>query len=360
MPNVNGERESFELSHRRAQRPSPWRRARMRGAVSPKLLIALAIVVIAVVAGWWFLGRDGGTALTLPTPGASAPTQTTAENAGAPAAQTELTVSQLYGEARKAMSDNRMVAPPGNNALEFYLRILAQQPDNANAKDALRELFPFATAGVEDQINQNNVDEATRIMDLLAKADPSNYTLTILRSKMDAKKKQNDRELALKAQQDAAAAAAAAAAARGTAPPAAEATAAAAPVAAPAQTAEHSAAAAQTPKPATEVAKATPPPAPVPAAPSGESRDVRVVTAPRPTYPPAAARNRQHGWVEVEFTVAANGEVQNAHVVASQPARVFDREAVRAVENAKFDPKLVNGQAVASTLKRRIEFNLSE
>jgi protein TonB len=87
---------------------------------------------------------------------------------------------------------------------------------------------------------------------------------------------------------------------------------------------------------------------------------VRVVTAPRPTYPPAAARNRQHGWVEVEFTVAANGEVQNAHVVASQPARVFDREAVRAVENAKFDPKLVNGQAVASTLKRRIEFNLSE
>jgi len=359
MPNVNGERESFELSNRCAQRPSSWRRARMRGAVSPKLLIAVAVVVIAAVAGWWFLGRGGGTALTLPTPGASAPTQTAAETASAPAAQTELTVDQLYGEARKAMADNRMVAPPGNNALEFYLRILAQQPDNANAKDALRELFPFATAGVEDQINQNNVDEATRIMDLLAKADPSNYTLTILRSKMDAKKKQNDRELALKAQQDAAAAAAAAAAARGTAPGT-DATAAAAPATTPAQAAEHAAAAAQTPKPATEVAKATPPPAPVAAAPSGESRDVRVVTAPRPAYPPAAARNRQHGWVEVEFTVAASGEVQNAHVVASQPGRVFDREAVRAVENAKFEPKLVNGQATASTLKRRIEFNLSE
>lgn len=64
--------------------------------------------------------------------------------------------------------------------------------------------------------------------------------------------------------------------------------------------------------------------------------------------------------MEVEFTVAASGEVQNAHVVASQPGRLFDSEAVRAVEGAKFEPKLVNGQAVASTLKRRIEFNLAE
>ena len=39
------------------------------------------------------------------------------------------------------MADNRMVAPPGNNALEYYLRILDKQPDNTNAKDALRELF---------------------------------------------------------------------------------------------------------------------------------------------------------------------------------------------------------------------------
>ena len=109
--------------------------------------------------------------------------------------------------------------------------------------------------------------------------------------------------------------------------------------------------------------KAAPAPAEAPApapAPVGESRDVRVVTAPRPKYPAAAARNRQSGWVEVEFTVAATGEVQNAHVVESQPGRVFDREAVSAVESAKFEPKLVNGQAVASTIKRRIDFNLSE
>ncbi|MCW5579367.1 MAG: TonB family protein, partial [Dokdonella sp.] len=40
------------------------------------------------------------------------------------------------------------------------------------------------------------------------------------------------------------------------------------------------------------------------------------------------------------------------------PARVFDREAVRAIERAKFEPRLENGQPVASTLRRRIEFSL--
>ncbi len=109
------------------------------------------------------------------------------------AAADDLSANELYKAARTAVGENRMVEPPGNNALEYYLRILAKQPDDSSATDALRELFPFATAGAEDQINQGNFDEATRIMALLAKADPSNYTLTILRSKLDAKKKQNDR-----------------------------------------------------------------------------------------------------------------------------------------------------------------------
>ena len=66
-----------------------------------------------------------------------------------------------------AMGENRMVAPAGNNALEYYLRILAKAPDDSGAKDALRELFPFATGSAEDQINQGNFDEATRIVNLL-------------------------------------------------------------------------------------------------------------------------------------------------------------------------------------------------
>ncbi|TCO36856.1 energy transducer TonB [Dokdonella fugitiva] len=335
---------------------------RVRGLALPQIIVIVLGLALLAVAAWWFLG-SGGTTVTST---ATAPTQAAApgENSApnAEPASADLSVDQLYKEARAAMSENRMVTPAGKNALEYYLRIVAKQPDDNGAKDALRELFPFATAGVEDQINQGNFDEANRIMALLATADPSNYTLTILRSKLDLKKKQADRDLAQKAAQEAAAAAAATRTAQGgTAPGASEAG--ATPATAPASTAatgaETSAAPASTP---TEVAKATPPPSaaptPAPPAPVGETRDVRVVTPPRPTYPPAAVRNRQDGWVEVEFTVAADGSVQNAHVTASEPSRVFDREAVRAVQQAKFEPKLENGQAVASTLRRRIEFKL--
>lgn len=358
MPNSIGQNVSKHSSGqhlRRTERDLGGNR--VRGAAPVAIIAVIVVALIAAAAAWWLLVHNKQTAANQPTATSATSAQGTSATGAEPAAPVELTVDQIYAEARKAMADNRMVSPPGNNALEYYLKILEKRPDDSGAKDALRELFPFATAGVEDQINQDNMDEATRIMDLLAKADPSNYTLTILRSKMDAKRKQSERDLALKAQQEAAALAAAEAAKKaaetGTTAGTAEPTGAASGGQSAGGTSKAPAAAK-----APEVA--TPTPAPTPVVPQGESREVRVVSAPRPKYPPAAARNRQSGWVEVEFTVAASGEVQNAHVTASQPARVFDREAVRAVEGAKFDPKLENGQPVASTLRRRIEFNLGE
>ncbi|MEP7096877.1 MAG: energy transducer TonB, partial [Dokdonella sp.] len=122
-------------------------------------------------------------------------------------------------------------------------------------------------------------------------------------------------------------------------------------------------AAAPAPAAAPKVARATPAPVaappPAPEPPVGESRDVRVITPPRPAYPPTAARNRQDGTVDVEFTVAADGSVQNAKVVNSS-SRVFDSSALSAIKGAKFEAKLENGKPVSSTLRRRIDFKLGE
>ncbi|MCK9538808.1 energy transducer TonB [Dokdonella sp.] len=324
----------------------------MRGlGMVPMLLVVLVVLVIAGAA-WWFLGRKA----PVTAPATPTPTVATAENTGTlePVEVREnLNVNDLYKQARAAMSENRMVAPPGNNALEYYLRILAVQPDDATAMDALREIFPFATGSAEDQINQGDFAEANRIIELLAKADPSNYALTILRSKLDAKRRLVERE---EAQKEVALAAAAKAEAEARAK-------AAAAAAAPEPVAEEPAATAASPASAqapaavattTPAAPPTPPPAPV-----GETRDVRVLVPPSPSYPAAAVRNRQNGWVEVEFTVAEDGSVKNARVTASQPRGVFDQAALSAVQKAKFEPRLLNGVAEAATLRRRIEFNLN-
>ncbi|HEY6984660.1 MAG TPA: energy transducer TonB, partial [Rhodanobacteraceae bacterium] len=337
----------------------------------PSRLIAIAAVVIVVLAAgaWWFFGRTPGTPVLPGIP--AAPNAATAPaTPAAPAATVsdELTVDQLYREARKAMTENRIASPAGNNALEYYLKILAKQPDDSGAKDALRELFPFATGAAEDQINQGAFDEANRIIALLAQGDPNNYSLTILRTKLDAKKKQADRE------QQQAQAAAARPQTPGAPPAATPDTAAAsttAPAATPSPETTTPAAAPATPPPAASAENATastattPPPAaaaprPAPPPPTGETRDASVTTPPVPEYPIAAARNHQEGWVEVEFTVGPDGSVANAHVIGSQPSRIFDREAIAAVQRAKFQPKLENGQPVAATLRRRIEFKLGQ
>ncbi len=87
----------------------------MRGAIAASRLIALAVIVVVLAVGaWWFLGRKPGAPII---PG-TAPAPTAAPSAASPAAPAttvsdELTVDQLYREARKAMNENRMASPAG-------------------------------------------------------------------------------------------------------------------------------------------------------------------------------------------------------------------------------------------------------
>jgi len=338
------------------------RNPRARNAPAPnpivKFLPIIIIVIAAGIAAYLFIPRGGNAPApaAAPAPGTpGAPAQPTAATPAAPAP--ELTKEQLIKEAGTAFREQRYVAPQGNNALEYYLRVLGKEPNNAIATDALREMFPFATGAVEQDINAGAVDEATRVIDLLAKADPSNYTLTILRGKLDAKKKQVETE---QKQQAAAQAAAAAKAAAATAAPSAAATSTPAP-AAP-DTAATTAAASAAARPATPPpAPATPAPAPAPTpppAPVGESHSAELVKSAAPEYPREAFIKHQEGWVEVEFTVMPDGSVTNASVASAQPSRVFNDAALRAVQRWTFKPKMENGKAVEERMKRRIEFKL--
>ena len=316
-----------------------------------KFLPIIVIVVALAIGAFLFFGSRGGKA-PAPTPTAGQPVPGAVPGAEAPATPAppapvvEMSKEQLLKEAGTAFREKRYVAPAGNNAYEYYLRVLDKEPANQIAKDALREMFPFATPIVETDINGNSLDEATREIDLLAKADPSNYTLTILRGKLDAKKKQAEKEQAQAAAAAAAAAAKAAAAAQAPAATAPVASAPPPPAATPAP-----------PKPAA----AAPPPvaeAPAPAAPVGETHAAQLVKSAAPAYPPEAVRAHKDGWVQVEFTVDANGQVTDAKVANADPPRLFNTAALDAVRRWTFKPRMENGKAVEERMSRRIEFKL--
>lgn len=348
-------------------------------------LVPIAVIALALSVGAYFVffhdsspSSSSGPIASNPSGTPSSTNQATTTTSESPPTD-QLTVDQLLKEAGTALKEQRLVSPAGNNALEYYLRILEKEPKNQAAVDALRELFPFATGAVEQSISAGQLDDAKRVIDLLAKSDPANYTLTILRSRLDAKRKTVEREQA----QTAAAAAAAAAANKPpvtTAPPAnssSATTSVSPPPPHPTTSASEPPAASSTPprsvsssNPETGTSsgantntQTVPAPSATPVqsnnATSGETREVVVVKTVPPEYPREAVRKRQEGWVEVEFTVTADGEVTDAHVLNSEPGNVFDREAVRAVQRWTFKPKMENGKPEASRLKRRIEFKLN-
>ncbi len=80
-----------------------------------------------------------------------------------------------------------------------------------------------------------------------------------------------------------------------------------------------------------------------------------------PKYPIKAAQDGINGWVRLSFNLTANGEVTDVRVLAAEPGRVFDQEAVRALKKWKYQPKLENGQPVAqSGLTVQLDFKLEQ
>lgn len=324
-------------------------RAHARGAARPTLIAIIAIFVLLAVASW-FLILQPHQELVMQDAGGhpSTPVSTDKIAVPLPANVEAMDLNQLLAEARKAMNDHRVLAPAGNNAFEFYLKALEKQPGNPVATDALRETFPFAASGAEQAINSRDFNEAQREIDLLAKADPANYTLTILRSKLDAQRKLLDKEQqqALDQQRQQQLAAEKAAADK-----------AAAEKLAAEQKAQPAAQ-----KPQAQVAAAADTPATTepskPAAQQVASTEPVMTKYVQPRFPTQAQRTRTQGWVVVGYTVDTDGNVSGARVVDAQPRHLFDREAINAVERWKYKPATRDGTPVEAKLQRKIEFKL--
>ncbi|OOG55561.1 energy transducer TonB [Rhodanobacter sp. C03] len=338
-------------------------RRHARGAAKPLIIAIIAIIALLVV-GAWFLIIKPHQELIMADSGGHPSTPVSARTQVAPPPPADVAamdVNQLLTEARTAMNQQRYLAPVGNNAFEFYLRVLVKDPGNKVASDALRETFPFAANSAEQSINSRDFNEAQRQIDLLAKADPTNFTLTILRSKLDAQRKTLDKQQQQeldqqKAQQlatqksaadkQAADQLAAEQQKNQLAEQQKEKSAHATP------SANQPAEAAAKPAAAEATAAAGSPTA------GGETSDATLLKSVTPTYPSPALRAHQSGWVVVSYSIAADGHTDDIHVVDAQPKRVFDNAAMDAVRRYRFKPAMKDGVAVSTTQQLKIEFNL--
>lgn len=92
---------------------------------------------------------------------------------------------------------------------------------------------------------------------------------------------------------------------------------------------------------------------------SGDGDVVPIVRV-EPQWPREALVQGIEGWVRVEFTIREDGSVSNPRVIDSEPRRMFDRQALRAIQRWRFRPRIVDGRPVERTATQTIEFNLED
>jgi protein TonB len=288
------------------------------------------------------------------TPAAGAAATATPAAPAAPAVSAKVQsmgTDQLRDLASQALRENRMYAPAGDNAIEYYLALRDKTPDDASVKSALTDLLPYTLIAAEQSLGREDFAESQRLVALIEKVDATAPALPRLkqgisggmqtalkRTQEETDKVKKDAESRTKqladqqrqAQQQATEAEAARtiaaqqdAARRDGERQDAERQAA---TRREAEQRQQAAAAQQ----ATAARQA--------AAPAAAAPSLRPVSTPAPRYPAEALRSGTSGEVLVEITVGTDGSVTNARVLRATPSRVFDREALNAVKRWKFEP----------------------
>ena len=243
----------------------------------------------------------------------------------------------LRAAASAALREQRLYAPAGNNAMEYYLALRDKQPQDPSVSSALTDLMPYTLIATEQSIGREDFDEAQRLYALMEKTNPDAPALprlsqtiaagrqeVVARAAEEEARSEEEREREQQqAQQEAARQRATQQAAARAAEEQREREAQAAAASAPTQSAPTQSAPAE-PAPATPARTA--------------NTELIPVSTPAPQFPAEAYRSRQSGEVQVEFVVGTNGSVTSSRVVRSNPRRVFDRAALDAVNRWRFQP----------------------
>lgn len=255
---------------------------------------------------------------------------------------------ELRSAARTAYAENRLYAPAGDNAVEYFLALRASSPGDASASSALTDLLPMTVIAIEQSLVREDFEESQRLIGLLERVDGSHPALSRLRqsaetgqremvarvareevSAEEQARRQAELERQRAAEQERQQQEAARELAEQQAAEEEEARLAAAEELRQQEEAERRAAEQRAAEQRRAAAAAQSRPT---------AADLRPLSMPAPEYPSSALRTRQAGEVEVELTIGTDGSVTGARVIRADPARVFDRAALAAVERWRFQP----------------------
>jgi protein TonB len=90
----------------------------------------------------------------------------------------------------------------------------------------------------------------------------------------------------------------------------------------------------------------------------GNVQEAKLIYRVQPLYPALARQVRVQGVVVLEAIIAANGSIQQLHVLSGHPMLI--PSAVEAVRQWIYSPTILNGKAVEVKTTIEVRFTLSE
>lgn len=297
--------------------------------------------------------------------------------------RSESRVDEVLALAGQRLEEGALTSPANDNARYYYQLALSNDPANAAAQTGLTVVASKIVLQAREEIDGGRFSTAEALLAEARQLDPqsaelaaSTKALAEARQRVEDDRLRAERERRAEAerqqaekraeeqrqaaereaeQQRAAEAAAVAAAA------AAAAAAATAADASPADSTPADSGAAEGAEPVAEEAAAPEPAEAAEPAPARDQAPVAASTLSRtkyvaPRYPRSAERRNISGWVDVVFTVTADGSVTDIEVIGSEPGDTFVDSATRAVEKWEFEPVVEDGQVVEKRAGVRMMF----
>ena len=136
--------------------------------------LLVGAVLVASFKPFW---RSGTDAVTVPAATAATPAAATAPPADR--------FADLLARADRAFMEGRLAEPSQDNALDYYLTVLAVDPAHTTARDRVAMILDALFAEAEAGLLDNSLDSAAAALAAVRSADPQSSRLAFLNAQLE-------------------------------------------------------------------------------------------------------------------------------------------------------------------------------
>jgi len=159
--------------------------------------IGVAVLIVVVGAGWFFMHRGPApdNTVAVSTPPSLPPFQPTIEQNQATTAMMKLDMPTLLAKANDYLVygtknfGEKLDFPPGDNAIDMYREVLRRDSSNAAAKQGLAQIAGYYEQAARDALKQGLYTATDEFIDKGLRADPNSENLAKLKTELASKEK---------------------------------------------------------------------------------------------------------------------------------------------------------------------------